>query len=521
MPEDSHAVPPTPQGELTRRYLINTLSQGALRAVSAVAGLWAAREIVRAIGPLEFGLVALSSSLVGYMAFLGLGLPAGLVRQVAELHGRGLPGRLRRLVRSAFFVFSGIGAVGAAGLFLFTWSGGLSLLAMDQAAAASAGRALVATGAVVLVSWPLAVFSATLTGLQRYPALNTIAGLAALAAAIASVLVARSGGGAAGVILATGGVLALAGLVQAAMVRRLAPPAGASERASSGREEMRALVSFSAWILALELAALVIYQTDQILLGTLVSVESLTAYYVAAKLHNFIREGNGVLVSTLYPMIATEHGRGNESAAEQAIYRGTRYECTILGPATLAVILLARPFLRLWMGEEFAHLAPLAQAFVSYMFLAILTSIAGQVALGRGEAKLLGQIAIGSAVLNLIVSLALIRTWGIAGVIAGTLAAYALAIPAQLALVFPKLGIARRRFLAEVIVPVYPVLAGAALFWWFALRHVAEPRSVAALLAQGALIVATCWVPLWFTAVTPRDRRRIVDRLPAMLRGGA
>jgi len=521
VPEEQRAVSPTPQGELTRRYLINTFSQGALRATSALAALWAARELVRAIGPVQFGLVALSTSLVGYMSFLGLGLPAGLVRQVADLHGRGLGGRLRRLVRSAFLAFCGIGILGAAGLAAFSWFGGLSLLAIDAAARHEAARAILATAAVVLVSWPLSVFSAALTGLQRYPVLNTLSGIAALAAAIVSVTVARAGGGAAGVILSTGGVMALAGLAQAAMLHRLAPRAAAGEPASSSRDEMRSLVSFSAWILALELAALVIYQTDQILLGTLVSVESLTAYYVAAKLHNVIREGNGVLVSTLYPMIASEQGRGNEAAAEQAIYRGTRYECAILGPATLAVILLARPFLRIWMGEGFAYLAPLAQAFVSYMFLALLTSIASQVALARGEAKPIGQIAIGSAVVNLVVSLSLIRTWGIAGVIAGTLAAYALAVPAQIAIVFPKLGIARRRFLSEVVYPVFPVLAAAAPLWWAALRWLDEPRGVVALLAQGALVVATCWAPLWFTAVEPRDRKRILVRLSALLPGSA
>ena len=231
--------PPRAHGELTRRYVVNTLSLALVRLTAAGVGLWAARELVRILGGVEFGLVVLSTSIVGYMAFLGLGLPAAFVRQVAHYSGRGLQGRLRRLIGSTVLAFAAIGSLGALCLALFATRGGLALLSLPEGAEASARAALLATAVVVMLSWPVSVFSSTLIGLQRYPARNAVAGVASLAAAFASVWTARHGGGAAGVILATGSVVVLAGLAQSLLVRRFVPPAPEEgQPAASSQPEM-------------------------------------------------------------------------------------------------------------------------------------------------------------------------------------------------------------------------------------------------------------------------------------------
>ncbi len=496
-------------GELTRRYLVNTVTSGLLRVASAVAGLWAARELVRALGETGFGLFTLSSALSGYLAFLGLGLPAGLVRQVARYRGSGLDERMPGLVRLALVVFGAIGALSAILLLAFDALGGLALLALPPESLGVARSVLRATCIVVLLSWPLSVFSATLTGLQRYPALNAINGAALLSAAFASVMTARGGGGTSAVVLVNGAVMAAAGLAQALLVSRSIRWLAPCPAAPSDRRELRGLLSFSAWTFALELAALLIYQTDQILLGVFVSIESLTAYYAVARLHNLIREGNGVLSSALFPLIAEEHGRGNVAAVEQAVYRGTRYAAAIVVPATLTTLLLARPFLSVWLGEPYASYAPLAQLFASYWLVAALTSFPGQVALGMGESALLGKIALTSALVNLALSLLLVRPWGIAGVVTGTLVAYALAVPAQVAFLFPRLGISRRRFLREVVTPVYGGTLPVALAWAILLRATPEPDRVFSLLGLAGLIVSSFGAVLWFAAIEPRDRERL------------
>jgi O-antigen/teichoic acid export membrane protein len=250
-----------------------------------------------------------------------------------------------------------------------------------------------------------------------------------------------------------------------------------------------------------------------VLLSVFYSVESLTGYYVAARLHNLVREGNGVLGAAIFPMIAEEQGRGNRAAAEQAIYRGTRYSAALVAPFTLVAILLAEPFLRIWMGDAFVHLALPAQLFASYWLAAVLTSTAGQVAMGQGESALLGKIALATALVNLAVSLLLVRRFGIGGVIAGTLVAYALAIPAQVALLFPRIGVSRRRFLREVVFPVHGVVLPAGALWWLLLRRLPAPGSLPSLLVVGALVGGSCWVVLWFTAVDRRDRARILSRV--------
>ncbi len=176
-------------------------------------------------------------------------------------------------------------------------------------------------------------------------------------------------------------------------------------------------------------------------------------------------------------------------------------------------MLLARPFLSVWLGEPYASLAPLAQLFVSYWLVAVLTSFAGQAALATGQAGLLGGIALATAAVNLVLSLALVRTWGVAGVVAGTLVAYGVAIPAQVGLVFPRLGVSKRRFWREVVRPVYGPALPVALGWWALLGAIPEPRDALFLTATGAAVLASFAAVLWFAAVEPRDRARMLAAL--------
>ena len=117
------------------------------------------------------------------------------------------------------------------------------------------------------------------------------------------------------------------------------------------------------------------------------------------------------------------------------------------------------------------------------------------------------------ALKDLGLSLALAPRHGVHGVVSATLIAYAVAIPLQIVFLFPRLGISRRRFLREVVIPVYPVAAAllALLFW--ARTVVPAPRSITTLVAQGAVAGLVFAAAFLVTAVAPRDRARLLRRL--------
>jgi hypothetical protein len=142
-----------------------------------------------------------------------------------------------------------------------------------------------------------------------------------------------------------------------------------------------------------------------------------------------------------------------------------------------------------------------------------LTTFAGQVALGRGQAAILGKIALGSAVVNLVVGVTLVRRFGVGGVVAGTVAAYLFGVPAQVLLLFPRLGIDGKRFLRETVLPVYGPLVPLGCVLWLLLGQLPPVTGVVDLLLRAAVSCALLWAPLWWTVLEPRDRRRILARL--------
>lgn len=473
------------RGALTRLFLANTGANLILRVIAAAMSLWATAWVIEVYGTERFGLFALALQLSGLVGALAPGLAGAYTREIAALAGRGQTAALRAMVRLAGSWLAALGILLGGSLALFAWAGGVGLFRLP-APLIDEGRVIFAlAGLLLTLRFAGNVFGDTLAGLQEYPRLAGVRAAAAIGGSVTTLLVARAAEPLWMVLGALAAVRAAEALILAAVTwRRLPAPAGEEPPA---RELLGSLWRIGAPLALMQLASLIFYQTDHVILGVMVSAEAVTAYHVTARLHNLVREFQGTLGSALMPLVAREAARGNRSAVEQVLYRGTRYHLALVLPVVGTAMIFSGDFLRIWLGAEWQRWALPAAVFVSYWAFAGLTNFPGQSAIAQAQVRRLSAIALVAAVLNLALSVALAPRFGVWGVVAGTLAGYALALPAQFRFVFPPLGIDAGRFLREVVLPVYPAALLAAGLMLALRRWLPPPSGVLTLLAEGAV----------------------------------
>lgn len=506
------APAPPPRGALTRLFLRNTAANLALRLVSAAMSLWATAWVIHVYGDERFGILALALQLSGLIGVLAPGVSGAYTREVAALSGQGRTAALRELVRLAGRYLAALGVVLGGLLLAFGLGGGAGLFRVTASAAAEGRWVFALAGVVLTIRWIGNVFGDTLAGLQEYPLLALVRGSAATAGSVVTLLVAFRAAPLWAILAGLAVVRLGETLLLALAARQRLPPPG-DDPLPPRQELLTPLLHVGGFLALMQVASLIFYQTDHLVLGVLVSAPAVTAYHVTARLHNLVREFQGTLGSALMPLIAREAAGGNEAAVEQVLYRGTRYHLALVLPVVGTAMLFSGDFLRIWLGPPWERWGPLAAIFVSYYCVALLTNFPVQTAIARARVAAPASIALCCAVVNLGLSMALAPRYGVAGVIAGTLAGYALALPLQWWIVFPKLGIRTGRFLREVVLPVYPaaLLAGGGLF--LLRRWVPAPVTLIELLAQGAVSGAVFTLALGLTALEKRDRLRIREFL--------
>ena len=452
------------------------------------------------LGSETYGLYAARTAVAGYFALLTFGSTLAVPRYVADLAARGESEALNALVSTYLAAFLLVGVLG------MTLGLGVTPLLARWLAVPDALRGLIAPAwRLVLGGWAIGLsaglFQSLLTGLSEVHLANLAnAARAALNLAVAAAVL-WSGGSLTDLLLGLLAATLVASVALYVLVRRRHPAIRLSLRyARLGT--MRATARPTAYYFLMQLAAVVVMGTDNIVIGVFLGVRQVAAYAVAFQLWAVMLAVLWSGIDVLLPFVARWSARGgaDDEALRQAFVRSTKY--AFAGSVLAAIVLVAwgRWLIARWVGPALAVPAPLLAVFAFMLLTASPIHTAALVLAGMGRHR---APAIGGAVeaaLNLALSLALVRPLGLLGVALGT-AASGLLTNAWVAprAACRELGIGLGGYLRGALAPALPpaLLAGA-------LALVAGGRVPALTMAAVVVIFATTF---WMTALDAGERR--------------
>ena len=202
---------------------------------------------------------------------------------------------------------------------------------------------------------------------------------------------------------------------------------------------------------------------------------------------------------------------------------GSRISAFISLPITLAGIVLAYPLITFWMGSDFTDDGYLVQLFLSYVIFAPMAVYSYNIIIGAGKMRGLLIMQISGLIINLSVSLVLVFTIGIEGVILGT-------VISTMATMIPTIMLAHRitggstlGFLTNVAIRAYSVPVLLALVLWY-VSDTWPPTSLVSVGAYGLSYIGVSYVVNTRVALYQDERAELAasikGRLPRFSSGG-
>src|SRR5262249_22899202 len=177
-------------------------------------------------------------------------------------------------------------------------------------------------------------------------------------------------------------------------------------------------------------------------------------------------------------------------AIRRVLVDGTRYVLWTILPIQAGLILLGKPFLALWHAPRYADdCYPVLVILALPLALTLSQSISGRILYGIGKLRWYARLTILEALLNLLMSVALVRPLGIEGVAWGTTIPNVIANLILAFCVCRLMNVSfttylRRSFLAPVAVTA--LLA----FGWLGATHETPPASWLELVQTAAVGMA-------------------------------
>lgn len=462
--------------------------------------------ILASVGPTAYGCWVIVNALGGYLLLADLGLSTAVARYTAVHRATGTPDSLSALLSTVAAVFLGLAA-----LILAATAVGAPLVARafdvpePLRAEVTAAAALAGVNVAALL---LTLFVANVNyGHNRLDLSKaaTVLGQAVMAAATVYLL--RRGAGIDGVAAAT-----LAGTLATLAANAVFLKAACRHvTLSAARIEAAMLADvwrYSLRTLVLAVSNRLVNYTDAIVIGIVLGAPSVTQYDLTFRLCFLATYLFASVSMAMFPRFASAtSAAGQEDRTREAYMRVARVSVLIAVPVGICLAAFTAPFLTIWAGPGmFAGGRVLALLLVMHVLHAIgAPAVMFLQSAGRNRGLMYAEIA--NAILNLGLSVALARYFGLAGVAAGTLIAH-------LATTFWVMQLVPARMLGIRLLPYWRhcILAPAALGVPAALVAAllvfgpAPARTLPHLAASCALVAAT-YLLTYIASAAIRSRR--------------
>ena len=497
---------------IVRNVLAGTATKYVLLAVNVVLGVLLLPFTIQHLGTADYGLWMLVVSLTYYFQLLDLGYGTGVVRHVCDADARGDIEMVNKVLSTFFVVFAGLGLVAAAGVavLVVTVVPRFPNLTPDQIWKGQVVLAIL--GARMAIGLPMTVFGAATTARQRFALNNTVAVVVALVNGAVTYLVLSAGYGLVPLVASTAtvGIASYAAYVWTA---KRAMPELRLRPSSFSRPLVREVTSFSAYLFLISIATQIGFNLDNLVIGAALGTSAVAIYAVASRIADYQRQLCNQFNGLLFPVVVRLDAAERAGAVREVMIDATRLALSLVTVVTICVIAFGRPLIERWVGEGFeAAVLPL-YALAAAGIVLVAQGPLGAVLLGTGRHRFVAYTAMGEALANLVLSVLLVRQFGIAGVAVGT------AVPVFVANLGVLLPAACRQVNMPLVTFVRTVsrapLAGAApaALVCAMLRTWAPAESLTAILLQSALVGAVYVVALYTIGLERETRARYLRHL--------
>ena len=455
------------------------------------------------LGPAAYGLWALTASITWFFGVLDLGYGGALVKFVAQYRAWRDRMALNEILSTVGVVFTALGIVCLAVTLLLAWHvESLFNIAPEQTRTAQ--QVLLIIGTYLAIRFPLSIFGAVVYGFQRYYLNNVVSIGTSVAVAAVNVGVLRAGHGLVALVAATTAVRLLSLALFAWNAYRVFP--GLHIRRSLYRKtRLQEVTGFSIYMLILDWSAKLNYSSDTIVIGAMLDTTAVAIWTVGQRLSQMAQQLTSQLHGALFPSVVDSDAAQRQDRLQLILVQGTKLSLAFAAPLCLGLIVLADRLIDSWVGPRFSASVLPTRLLLAVVLVRICIASANLILRGAGQHRLLAYTSATTAVVNVLLSIALIPAWGLVGVALGTL----IPVSASGLVIYPaacrRVGLPALHPLVQGIWPaMWPAAIMAGMLW---LGRSLPPRGlfgVAVHAAAAGLVYVGLFVGL---AIGPEERR--------------
>jgi O-antigen/teichoic acid export membrane protein len=318
---------------------------------------------------------------------------------------------------TAFYLFLAMGLITATLTWVLIW--GLGGLIKNPGDLGLFRALLLILGLNFAIDFPVRAFNAVFTSNIRDDISVGISMIKSLVATALIALAVKHGQGVMALAAITVGCSLLDSAARIAFAFRL-EPALSIHPAHVDWTRVKPLFSYSAYSFVSRIGDILQFRIDNLVITAYIGLGAVTHYFVAARLIEYLREALSQSIRGMTPVFSQEEGRDDYASIRTKFLYVSRLTSLLATFVVGCALGFGRPFIQTWMGARFADSYPVLVALAAGVYFRMVQLPSVPLLYGISKHKYHAYSTLAEGLLNLVLSLILVKKLGILGVALGT-----------------------------------------------------------------------------------------------------
>lgn len=375
--------------------------------------------MVKHLGRSVYGLWAVLGSIIGYFGLFHFGMLTAVVKFTAEYRARAQQEYLNKIISTILAVFIPIGVLVILVCIGLAWFIP-RLFHLEKDLVSVARIAFLIAGLTVVSGFFGRILGGIIYGCQRLDILKTLNIIHAVVNAVLIIVFLHLGWGLIGVVVASFLGIVILLILHLLVIYRSNYGIVIHPRLADIKI-LRKIAPYSLRSFVLGLTSQISFQTDNIVISVFLLISFVTPYSIAYRLCFVVVTLVAKISTVFFPTFSKLYALEDIDGLRSLYLKIVKTSVAIFTPLALFLIFFGQSFINLWVGKEnFVGMSVL----LVLILIAFLHSFAGPIGTllqAIGQNREVMYLSIVMAVLNLALSIILVRKIGLLGVALGTL----------------------------------------------------------------------------------------------------
>jgi O-antigen/teichoic acid export membrane protein len=383
---------------------------------------------IRYLGAGQFGIWMTISTILSMLLVLDLGVANSLTNFVSEAYAKNDRDHASTYATTAFAVMVGVAfLLGVGGWLLWPHLNWDSIFHLSGQTAESAlvGRAVAGAFCVFLLGLPASLAPKILGGYQELRVASFFQALGSVCNLLFVVVLTRLHAGLVALVVASSGALVAANFICLFWVWFFHKPWLFPRRGHLNRAAARRMLQTGSEFFLLQLAALVVFNSDNLVVTHYLGPVEVASYSVAWRLVGYAAVAQTLLAPALWPAFSEAFSRGDMAWVRRTFARTMWITMGIAIGLTALFAVAGRRIIEVWAGRAAVPSQKLMLLMCLWTLISTFMNNTSTLLVSKGDSRLQAYCSLAAAALNLMLSVYWVQRIGAPGVILATIVSYA------------------------------------------------------------------------------------------------